>query len=41
MTDLFLLSELQMALIKPQFPLANGSPRVVSAIVCVIKHGLQ
>ena len=46
MSDLFLLSERQMARIAPHFPLAHGVPRVddrrvVSGIVYVIKHGLQ
>ena len=46
MSDLFLLSERQMARIEPHFPLAHGVPRVddrrvVSGIVYVIKHGLQ
>jgi transposase len=42
----FLLSEHQMALIAPHFPLAHGVPRVddrrvVSGIIYVIRHGLQ
>jgi len=46
MSDLFLLSERQMARIEPYSPLAHGVPRVddrrvVSGIVYVIKHGLQ
>jgi transposase len=46
MSDLFLLSERQMARIAPHFPLSHGVPRVddrrvVSGIVYVIKHGLQ
>ena len=46
MSDLFLLSEQQMARIAPYFPLAHGVPRVddrrvISGIVYVIKHGLQ
>ena len=46
MDELFLLSERQMALISPFFPLAHGVPRVddqrvVSGIVYVIKNGLQ
>ncbi|WP_152096277.1 IS5 family transposase [Rhizobium dioscoreae] len=46
MSDLFLLSERQMALIEPYFPLAHGIPRVddrrvISGIVYVIKHGMQ
>src|ERR1044072_2423309 len=46
MSDLFLLSERQMARIEPYFALAHGiarvdGRRVVSGIVYVIKHGLQ
>ena len=46
MDDLFLLSERQMAMISPFFPLAHGVPRVddrrvVSGIVYVIRNGLQ
>ena len=46
MDDLFLLSERQMALISPFFPLAHGVPRVddhrvVSGIVYVIRNGFQ
>jgi transposase len=46
MTDLFLLSEAQMARPSPHFPLAHGVPRVddrrvVSGIVYVIRNGLQ
>jgi transposase len=46
MSDLFLLSERQMARISPYFPLAHGVPRVddrrvVSGIVYVIRNGLQ
>ena len=46
MSDLFLLSERQMARISPFFPLAHGVPRVddrrvVSGIVYVIRNGLQ
>ena len=46
MSDLFFLSEQQMARIEPHFPLAHGIPRVddrrvISGIVYVIKHGLQ
>ena len=46
MSDLFLLSEQQMARIEPYFPLAHGiarvdDRRVISGIVYVIKHGLQ
>jgi transposase len=45
MRDVFLLSERQMGLISPYFPLAHGVPRVddrrvVSGIVYVIRHGL-
>lgn len=46
MSDLFLLSEHQMARISPHFPLSHGVPRVddrrvVSGIVHVIRNGLQ
>lgn len=46
MSDLFLLSERQMARISPFFPLSHGMPRVddrrvISGIIYVIKHGLQ
>ena len=46
MTELFLLSEQQMARISPHFPLSHGVPRVddrrvVSGIVYVIRNGLQ
>ncbi|MBB3884892.1 transposase [Acetobacter oeni] len=46
MSDLFLLSERQMELIRPYFPLAHGVPRVddrrvLSGIVYVIRNGLQ
>lgn len=46
MSDLFLLSERQMARISPFFPLSHGVPRVddrrvISGIIYVIKHGLQ
>ena len=46
MSELFLLSERQMARISPFFPLSHGVPRVddrrvISGIVYVIKHGLQ
>jgi transposase len=46
MDDLLLLSERQLAMISPFFPLAHGLPRVgdrrvVSGIVYVIKNGLQ
>ncbi|GGC30646.1 IS5 family transposase [Novosphingobium marinum] len=46
MSDLFLLSPLQMSKIEPFFPRSHGVPRVddrrvVSGIVYVLKHGLQ
>jgi transposase len=46
MSELFLLSEAQMARISPHFPLAHGVPRVddrrvVSGIIYVIRNGLQ
>ncbi len=46
MRDLFWLSEEQVALIEPFFPLAHGVPRVddrrvVSGIIFVIKNGLR
>ena len=46
MSDLFLLSERQLARISPFFPLSHGVPRVddrrvISGIIYVIKHGLQ
>lgn len=46
MRDLFWLSEEQIALIEPYFPLAHGVPRVddrrvVSGIIFVIKNGLR
>ena len=46
MSDLFLLSERQMARLSPFFPLSHGIPRVddrrvISGIIYVIKHGLQ
>lgn len=46
MSDLFLLSERQMARISPFFPLSHGVPRVddrrvINGIVYVIKHRLQ
>ncbi|WP_404400331.1 IS5 family transposase [Pelagibacterium halotolerans] len=46
MSDLFLLSERQMARISPYFPLSHGIPRVddrrvVSGIIYVIRNGLQ
>lgn len=46
MSDMFLLSEAQMARISPFFPLSHGRPRVddrrvVSGIIYVIRNGLQ
>jgi transposase len=46
MTDLFLLSEPQMARIKPHFPRPHGKPRVddrrvISGIIYVIRNGLE
>jgi transposase len=46
MSDLFLLSEGQMARISPFFPLSHGVPRVddrrvISRIIYVIRNGLQ
>ena len=46
MSELFLLSERQMARLSPFFPLSHGVPRVddrrvISGIIYVIKHGLQ
>ena len=46
MSGMFLLSEKQMSLISPFFPLAHGVPRVddrrvISGIVYVIRYGLQ
>jgi putative transposase len=46
MTDLLLLSELQMRRIKPYFPLSHGiarvdDRRVISGIVFVIRNGLR
>ena len=46
MSDLFWLSEPQLAKIEPYFPLAHGVPRVddlrvVSGIIFVIKNGLR
>jgi transposase len=46
MDGLFLLSARQMGRMPPHFPLSHGVPRiddrrVVSGIVCVIRHGLQ
>ena len=46
MTDIFLLSNAQMARISPFFPLSHGVPRVddrrvVSGIIFVIRNGLR
>ncbi len=47
MSDLFWLSQDQLAKIEPYFPLAHGEPRVddrrvvVSGIIFVIKNGLR
>jgi transposase len=46
MTDMFLLSEAQMARISPFFPLSHGMPRVddrrvISGIIFVIRNGLR
>lgn len=46
MSDVFLLSERQIELIKPYFPLAHGVPRmddrrVLSGIIYVIRNGLH
>ncbi len=46
MSELFLLSEAQMARISPFFPLSHGVPRVedrrvISGIVFVIRNGLR
>ena len=46
MTDLFLLSPAQLAKIEPFFPKSHGiAPvdhrRVISGIICILKHGLQ
>ena len=46
MSDLFLLSERQMARISPYFPLSHGVPRVddrriISGIIFVIRNGLR
>jgi len=46
MSDLFLLTPVQMAKIEPFFPLSHGVPRVddrrvISGIIYVLKHGLQ
>lgn len=46
MTNLFLLSDQQMARIEPYFPRPHGKPRVddqrvISGIIYVIRNGLQ
>ena len=46
MTDMFLLTEAQMARISPFFPLSHGVPRVddrrvISGIIFVIRNGLR
>ncbi len=42
MSDLFLLSERQMARIEPHFPLVHGSPQADDRrVTSAIKHGLQ
>ena len=46
MTDMFLLSDAQMARISPFFPLSHGMPRVddrrvISGIIFVIRNGLM
>jgi putative transposase len=46
MTDMFLLTEHQMARISPFFPLSHGVPRVddrrvISGIIFVIRNGLR
>ena len=46
MTEMFLLSEAQMARISPFFPLSHGIPRVddrrvISGIIFVIRNGLR
>ena len=46
MSDLFLLSESELRLIEPYFPLAHGVPRVddrrvLSGIIFVIRNGLR
>jgi len=46
MTDMFLLSDAQMARISPFFPLSHGVPRVddrrvISGIIFVIRNGLR
>jgi len=46
MSRLFYLSQEQLEMIRPYFPLSHGAPRVddlrvISGIIYVIKHGLQ
>ena len=46
MSDLFWLSEAQMAMISPYFPLAHGVPRaddrkIISGIIFIIRNGLR
>lgn len=46
MSDLFWLSDAQLSVIKPYFPLSHGVPRadeqgVISVIIHVIKNGLR
>ena len=46
MSEMFLLSEDQMARISPFFPLSHGMPRVddrrvISGIIFVIRNGLR
>ncbi len=46
MTDLFMLSHVQMARISPFYPLSHGMPRVddrrvISGIIFVIRNGLR
>ena len=46
MSEIFLLSEAQMARISPFFPLSHGKPRVddrrvISGIIFVIRNGLR
>jgi putative transposase len=46
MSDLFWLTQTQLARLKPHFPLSHGKPRVddlrvISGIIFVIKNGLR
>lgn len=46
MSDLFWLSDHQLARMRPYFPLAHGTPRVddrrvISGIIFVLKNGLR